>query len=74
MVNKLNISDDLKKTLENFSNFSKINNNTLKNGNSLRMELELSVYDKLGPTEFEKQFPTITKQIDTILSNIRVKN
>jgi hypothetical protein len=46
---------------------------SIKNGNSLRMELELHLFKKIGEESFYKNYPKINTEITTILNNINVR-
>lgn len=70
----INDNESLRNTLNDFTKECVDANNFLKNGNTLKMELELKALRKLGYVDFLNGFEYINSEVQDILDNIRVSN
>lgn len=73
MITSNSINRELANTLNDFTADCQENANTIKNGNSLKMEIELQLYKEAGKTTFLNSLELIHTKIARILKNIKVK-
>lgn len=59
--------------IEKFSAITQAHNKMNKNGNSLRMELELKMFNISDIQTFQNKYNYISDRIEEILRNIKVK-
>lgn len=74
MLNESNISTVQVDELNDFTSLCEENRDTIRNGNSLKMEIELELYDEAGEAEFIDNIDFINSEISIILDNIRIEN
>lgn len=73
MINTALLDENTISTIESFTKTTQAHSKTNKNGNSLRMGLELKMLKIVGMQEFEKRYSYISERIEEILQNIKVK-
>jgi hypothetical protein len=73
MINISSLDQDTISEIESFSTFTQRDVKNNKNGNSLRMGLELKMFKIAGEDEFKERYPYISEKIEQILHNIKVR-
>lgn len=73
MINKTLLDAETIETLNKFSQVTQEHNKKNKNGNSLRMGLELKMFNIVGMQTFQKKYDYINVRIEEILQNIKVR-